>query len=348
MAGKPFSATAGILPSRGSSSSIGPGLGHNFSVADLDRDGKLDVITQRAIYFQKYASSWTQVDAPQLNMGDFNGEATFDALNNGDIDIIGVANDPGHHLAWFENPLNTGGNPRTDTWTEHDFGPGYASTGNSVSFATGDFNGDGHTDIVTAVSERDDGAPYAPAGGLILWLAPANPLTGTWTPVTLDSSYTDVHKIDVADINGDGYLDVVIAEQEQSVNQRIAIFYNINGTGTEWQQQVLANTGSQNIRVGDLDDNGLLDIFGANHGDFGAPHPVEAWIQTGAAVSSTPAPPADLYAYQYSNSAVTLQWQDQSGLLNGYQNPTTFVIECSPTTRISPRSPRSASARPPT
>ena len=89
---------------------IGPGLGHDISLADLDRDGKIDVVTENAIYFQNNPTSWTMVRAPQYNRTD-RGVATFDALRNGVQDIMGFLPTPPYQFAWFENPLNYGGNP---------------------------------------------------------------------------------------------------------------------------------------------------------------------------------------------------------------------------------------------
>jgi hypothetical protein len=104
---------------------------------------------------------------------------------------------------------------------------------------------------------------------------------------TIDSTYQAVHKINLGDINKDGNLDIIVAEQEQAHNvgpgfdqnfnkQRVAIFYN-DGNGN-FTQQVVATTGGQNQVLGDLEGDGDLDILSANHGYYGAPHPLEIWV----------------------------------------------------------------------
>jgi len=305
---------------------IGPGVGHNITLADLDRDGKIDVITQAAIYFQNNPASWTVIAAPQYNRID-NGVATFDPLHNGNQDIIAIMSTPPYQLAWFENPLDTGGNPRTDIWTPHAIGGGSLDPSGDCTFAAGDLMGDGRLEIVECQTELDNDVPQPP--GLVEYLPPANILTDTWMPVTIDARYTDDHKLTLADMNGDGKLDIVTAEQEQSPNKRVSIFFNVAGGNTPgWQHQVLASTiGEQNVRVGDINGDGNLDIFGANHGYFGAPDQPEIWFSKMPKIADTPAQPTYLTAFAYASAENTLCWTDNTNVLSGYKAALGFSIE---------------------
>jgi hypothetical protein len=57
----------------------------------------------------------------------------------------------------------------------------------------------------------------------------------------------------------------------------VSIYFN-NDSGTSWSQQVVAESGSHNLRVGDIGGDGDQDIFGANWND-GAPNSavIEMW-----------------------------------------------------------------------
>ena len=81
-----------------------------------------------------------------------------------------------------------------------------------------------------------------------------------------------MHTFKLADMDGDGQLDIVFAEMQQSTRKRVGFFRN-GGSGASWTLQVLSEAGSHNIRVGDLGADGDLDIVGANW--QGAP--VELW-----------------------------------------------------------------------
>jgi hypothetical protein len=98
-----------------------------------------------------------------------------------------------------------------------------------------------------------------------------------------------VHTFKVADVNHDGMLDVVFAEQQQSSQHRVGIFYNTGG-GLSWALQVISTVGSHNIRVGDITSNGNISIMGADgtsraidhdvvhvwRNDF-SPHTLDSW-----------------------------------------------------------------------
>ena len=92
----------------------------------------------------------------------------------------------------------------------------------------------------------------------------------------MDPGFDSPHNVWVADIDKNGTLDIVAAQQEQSKDRRIAIFFN-DGMGN-FSTQILSNTGSHNPFLIDTDGDGWLDLFSAGHGRFGAPNPVELYI----------------------------------------------------------------------
>ena len=139
--------------------------------------------------------------------------------------------------------------------------------------ATGDFNGDGRMDMVSVQSE---GYPFVPPGGMIWWEAPADRRNGTWVKHTVDGLFQGAHNVLVADIDKNGTLDVIAAEQEHTPQRRVSMFLN-DGSGN-FTQQILTNTGSHNPFLVDINGDGWLDMFSANHGRWGIPNPLELYI----------------------------------------------------------------------
>jgi hypothetical protein len=140
-----------------------------------------------------------------------------------------------------------------------------------MSISVADLDHDGRSDVIMA--------PMYQKGGLRWYKAPKDLRTSAWTEHPIDGSINTVHQgsIQVADFDGDGNLDLALAEQEQSQTHRVAVFYNLKRDGSSWGRQILAMTGGHNIKVGDIDNDGDIDILNANHGFFGAANPVELW-----------------------------------------------------------------------
>jgi hypothetical protein len=261
---------------------INPNAGaHDIRLADIDGDGKMDIVcsgssglgTHGYVAFQNSPTSWTNVQV--ANPGD--GIATLDIGSGlGAINIAGV--DPSGNVSWWENPREAGGNARTGTWTQHIIAKVTGATGASI--ATGVLDSSGRMDIAVCSNEVEDNV--TDTQGLVWYGAPVDRRAGTWTLHTVDSSYRDVHQIDIADMNNDGIQDLVVTEQEQAAGDhpgtpsRVTVFYN-DGAGN-FTPSVLATTGGQNQVVGDIDGDGDLDILSANHGFYGAAHPLEIWV----------------------------------------------------------------------
>lgn len=233
---------------------IGSPRAHDIEISDLDGDTDLDVVTRQQggagnrieIWMQNGLDSWTHhsIACPTgegLHLGDID--------KDGDADIIIGGR-------WYENTtaLSNG------DWTEHIFTHEYNHAETFPWMA--DMDQDGCPDLVLAPTEYKGGS-YR-----ISWFeAPDDPKSGDWSEHIIDSPVeTVVHSLGVADMDNDEDLDVATAEMHQGSDpDEVRVHINEDGAGMTWSKQVIATTGSHNIRVIDIGSDGDYDIFGANY-----------------------------------------------------------------------------------
>lgn len=237
----------------------------DVEVVDLNRDGKLDVVTRSSAHKlhihlqQKNPDTWKEI---VLNIPGYDGLAAGDIDRDGDPDLV-------LNGFWIETP-----DQLTLPWTFHDFDKKWYTqhTGdagrwfdNNTKVALADMNGDSRLDIVIAMAETR-GFP------LCWYAAPPNPTDSVWTAHTI--GYVDCcHSLNVADFDRDGDPDVMAAELGITTAPfPVHIFLN-QGNGS-WSCQQLSDAGNYSATVGDLGNDGDPDIVGLRK--YNQP-PIEIW-----------------------------------------------------------------------
>jgi len=233
---------------------IGSPRAHDIQAADIDGDGKLEIVTRGQgtegsiiSIWKQIAYSWERItiDCPEgegLAVGDIDGDGKPDIIIGG---VWYKTPDDLFHGEWKEN--------RFTEWSP------------DATVRTADMNKDGRIDVVLARSEGH----YK-----LSWFE--NTLNGKLIEHVIDNDVDFAHSLVVCDINHDGELDVVVAEMHQSPRKRVMVYIN-EGDSINWKQQIVAVTGSHNLCVTDFRNIGVLDLVGANwSGDY---QPIEMWKQ---------------------------------------------------------------------
>jgi hypothetical protein len=236
---------------------------HDVELGDINRDGKLDAVIRHGktvLYLQNAPDSWTTKILDQgTGGGDEEGTALADINREGRLDVV-------LNGFWLEQPSD----PAKRDWVKHVIDPNWPHL---VGVTVADLNGDGRPDVLLAPAEEH--------GRLSWYQAPADVVQDKWIEHVIDGDVDYIHTFKVGDVNRDGKLDVVTAEMHASgyhpdkpSRRRVSVYYN-TGDGLDWKMQVVATTGSHNLRIADIDGDGDLDIIGVNW--IAPDNPVELW-----------------------------------------------------------------------
>jgi hypothetical protein len=128
------------------------------------------------------------------------------------------------------------------------------------AITSGDLNGDGIADVVG----------IGPSGSISVWLANSNGTLGAPTAYAVPGDTTEAAV--VADVNGDGKLDVIVATLDSSTNHEMISVLTGNGDGTlnAARSTAVTTPGSvgqlyiKYIVAADIRNNGSNDIIGSN------------------------------------------------------------------------------------
>ncbi|HXH28224.1 MAG TPA: VCBS repeat-containing protein, partial [Candidatus Polarisedimenticolia bacterium] len=251
---------------------------YSVVAADVDGDGDLDVLSasvdddavrwfENETIHKHGAFSWaggitkSAVGVSSVFVADLDGDGDLDALS---------ASQGDNQVAWYENTDGQGG-----FWTVRIIASN--AIGASSVFA-GDMDGDGDLDVVAAISSNDTVVWYENEDG-----------QGTLTSNVfheVTTSASGVASVFVADVDGDGDLDVLSASPNDDT---IAWYENTDGKGDFGSGQAITTgaSGASSVFAADVDGDGDLDVLAASANDD-----TIAWYENtdGAGSFGTPQP----------------------------------------------------------
>ena len=231
--------------------------------ADIDRDGDLDVFSiarHGAISWHENlgAEGWstTVIGGVSVTIPSLGDLAVVDVDNDGDLDILASAADTFRSngeagLVWLENDAFT--------FTTHWF-DGPAAT----DFAIGDVDSDGDIDIVSPSIVRTPRS-FGHTIELILYENEGDGVFSTTTIQELAYEADEIGGVDLADLDRDGDLDIVVAgDSEVDVD-----WFRNDGAGRFTRRGIVngpadrfhSNSGRPAVKVADVDGDGDSDIL---------------------------------------------------------------------------------------
>jgi len=218
--------------------------------ADVDGDGDIDVLGASDLdnditWWQNANGTGTLWVEHTIDSG-FNGASSaypFDIDGDGDIDVVGTAS-ASDDVAWWENTDGVG-----ESW-QHHLIAGFLD--DATDAKAEDIDGDGDIDVITVAHDPDE----------LAWWENVDGSGDVWIEHVITGDLLGVMAVFIADINDDGYLDILTAAYNAD---DITWWENVNGSGVTWTEHVIDGSfnGAYAVYAADVDNDGYIDVIGA-------------------------------------------------------------------------------------
>ncbi|TVQ90382.1 MAG: hypothetical protein EA393_06150, partial [Bacteroidetes bacterium] len=232
---------------------------------DLDQDGKMDILAfgnnSDLIWFKKNTNGVYEQKLITSSLNNLRQFEVTDINNNGHLDIITAS--PGNHSfsIWY--------NDGDQNFTEQKLTSSSTQISTPTFFSIADLNNNGLKDFVVVGSSLFGN----PRG--IFWIR--NEGDGDFSsPIPIQTGLTMMGEVITYDFDGNGWMDIVVANGQYST-EGLRVIKNL-GNETFWVTQP-SSTRAVTLRLGDIDNDGLMDfvtrdqennniVWFKNNGDF--------------------------------------------------------------------------------
>ncbi len=251
--------------------------GYHF--VDVDGDHLADIIAEdlpNVVWLEAddlNGSSWNARLIGQIpRTGHKNGQGSgiADIVSGGKMEIL-LAAEGGIFCGVIPD------NPSTALWDFKKIAESHSDEGIGI----GDIDNDGDLDI-----SFGDSKEAGEKAELLYWAENPGNIDQLWTKHLVSNEVDVVDRVEIADLNGDGKMDIAIAEErspgkEPNSNMRVFLAGN-NPVSDEWEHRIVVTQWSMNnLDAVDMDNDGDIDLITNEH--KGTEHKTEIYLNDGKA-----------------------------------------------------------------